>query len=99
VQSKNENEQSLSFLLSELFQIFMPNTTEHYVTREELEIALTRLENKLDARFNTLEQRFLGIDARFNGIDARFNAQRTLLWGIALGVLAQIVNAWIVHLK
>jgi hypothetical protein len=84
----------------------MPNTTEHYVTREELEIALTRLENKLDARFNALEQRFLGIDGKFNGIDdkfnginAKFNAQRTLLWGIALGVLAQIVNAWIIHLK
>jgi hypothetical protein len=98
----------------------MPNTTEHYLTREELEIALIKLDTKLeahfnaiDARFNALDQRFLGIDQRFlgidakfngiddrfNRIDAKFNAQRTLLWGIALGVLAQIINAWIVHLK
>ena len=77
----------------------MPDTTEHYVTREELEIALGRLENKMDAHFNTMNAKFNGIDAKFNGIDAKFNNQRTLLWGIALGVLAQIVNAWILHLK
>jgi hypothetical protein len=84
----------------------MPDTTEHYVTREELEIALGRFENKMDAHFNALEQRFvaleqrfLGIDGKFNGIDAKFNNQRTLLLGIALGVIAQIINAWILHLK
>jgi hypothetical protein len=70
----------------------MPETTEHFVTKEQLEIALERLENKLDARFND-------IDARFNGMDAKFNNQRTLLLGILLGVIAQIVSAWIMHLR
>lgn len=63
----------------------MPNTTENYVTREQLEIAFGRLENKMDAHFNA--------------IDAKFNNQRLLLLGIALGVIAQIINAWILHLK
>jgi hypothetical protein len=70
----------------------MPETTDAFVTKEQLEIALKRLENKLDARFND-------IDARFNGVDAKFNNQRTLLLGILLGVIAQIVSAWIMHLK
>jgi len=77
----------------------MPDTTEHYVTREELEIAFGRLENKLEAHFNAIDAKFNAIDAKFNGINAKFNAQRTLLLGIALGVIAQIVNAWIIHLK
>ena len=42
-------------------------------------------------------QMYLGIDGNFNGIDAKFNNQRILLWGIALGVIAQIINTWILH--
>jgi hypothetical protein len=68
----------------------MPDTSEHYITKEQLDLSLARLENKLDARFNS-------IDARFNGIDDKFNGQRNLLFGILLGVLAQILNAWIMH--
>jgi hypothetical protein len=70
----------------------MAETTNAFVTKEQLEIALERLENKLDARFNDM-------DARFNGMDAKFNNQRTLLLGILLGVIAQILSAWIMHLK
>jgi hypothetical protein len=70
----------------------MAETTDAFVTKEQLEIALAKLENKLEARFNA-------IDARFNAIDAKFNAQRILLLGILLGVIAQIVSAWIMHLR
>jgi hypothetical protein len=32
-------------------------------------------------------------------MDAKFNNQRILLLGILLGVIAQILSAWIMHLK
>jgi hypothetical protein len=70
----------------------MAETTDAFVTKEQLEIALGRLENKIDARFNS-------VDAKLNGMDAKFNNQRILLLGILLGVIAQILSAWIMHLK
>ena len=70
----------------------MPDLSENYLTKEQFELAFARLENKLDAKFNA-------IDARFNAIDAKFNAQRILLAGIFFGVLAQILNALILHWK
>jgi hypothetical protein len=77
----------------------MPETSEHYVTKEQLDVSLARLENKLDAKFNALDGRFNAVEGRFNEIHARFNGQRLLLLGIALGIVAQIVNGWIMHLK
>jgi hypothetical protein len=62
------------------------------VTKDHFDIVIGRLENKIDARFNSVE-------AKLNGMDAKFNNQRILLLGILLGVIAQIVNAWIMHLK
>jgi hypothetical protein len=69
----------------------MPETSE-YLTKDHLKIALDRLENKIDRLENK-------IDAKFNAVDAKFNSQRLLLLSIVLGVVAQIVNAWIIHLK
>jgi hypothetical protein len=60
------------------------------LAKEQWAIALGRLENKIDAKFNAIE-------ARFNAIDGKFNSQRILLLSIVLGVVAQIVNAWILH--
>jgi thymidylate kinase len=60
--------------------------------RQHLDIVIERLENKIDAKFNA-------VDARFNAIDAKFNNQKILIIVAILSVLAQIVNAWIIHLK
>jgi hypothetical protein len=35
------------------------------------------------------------IDAKFNAIDA----QRLLAWATIAAIIAQIANAWIIHLK
>lgn len=59
-------------------------------TKEQLDNAIARLENRMDARFNALE-------VRFNAIDAKFSAQRILLIVAVIGILAQIVNAWLIH--
>jgi len=53
------------------------------VTKDYLEVVLGRLENKLVERIN--------------GIEAKLNNQRSLLIVAIVGVIAQIVNAWILH--
>ena len=53
------------------------------VTKDYLEVVLGRLENKLVERIN--------------GIEAKLNNQRSLLIVATVGVIAQIVNAWILH--
>jgi len=53
------------------------------VTKDYLEVVLGRLENKLVERLNTLE--------------AKLNNQRTLVIVAIVGIIAQIVNAWILH--
>lgn len=55
------------------------------LVKDQFEIGLGRLENKLVERLNTL--------------DAKINNQRTLIIVAIIGVAAQIVNAWILHLK
>jgi hypothetical protein len=55
------------------------------LAKEQWAIALGRLENK--------------IDNKFNAIEAKFNSQRILLLSIILGVVAQIINAWILHTR
>jgi len=52
-------------------------------TKDYLEVVLGRLENKLVERIN--------------GIEAKLNNQRSLLIVATVGVIAQIVNAWILH--
>jgi hypothetical protein len=52
-------------------------------TKDQLEVAIGRLENKLVERLNALE--------------AKVNNQRTLIIVAIIGVAAQIVNAWILH--
>jgi len=52
-------------------------------TKDYLEVVLGRLENKLVERIN--------------GIEAKLNNQRSLLIVAIVGVIAQIVNAWILH--
>jgi hypothetical protein len=69
----------------------MPNEiTDKFVTKDQLEVALGRLENRLIERFNAIE-------AKIIALEGKFNSQRTLLIVAILGVLAQIVNAWILH--
>jgi Co/Zn/Cd efflux system component len=41
----------------------------------------------------------LTIDGKFNGVDAKFNNQTTLIIVAILGVIAQIVSAWVLHVK
>ena len=53
------------------------------VTKDYLEVVLGRLENKLVERIN--------------GIEAKLNNQRVLIIVVIVGVIAQIVNAWILH--
>ena len=53
------------------------------LTKDYLEVVLGRLENKLVERIN--------------GIEAKLNNQRSLLIVAIVGVIAQIVNAWILH--
>jgi hypothetical protein len=67
------------------------------LAKEQWAIALGRLENKIDAKFNAIDAKFNAIDGKFNAIDGKFNSQRILLLSIVLGVVAQIVNAWILH--
>jgi hypothetical protein len=52
-------------------------------TKDQLEIAIGRLENKLIERLNAL--------------DAKLNNQRTLLIVAILGIAAQILNAWVLR--
>jgi hypothetical protein len=60
------------------------------VTKDYLEVVLGRLENKLVERIN-------GIEAKLNGVEAKILNQRTLIIVAIVGVIAQIVNAWILH--
>jgi hypothetical protein len=60
------------------------------VTKDYLEVVLGRLENKLMERFNALE-------AKINGFDGRLNNQRTLVIVAIVGIIAQIINAWILR--
>jgi hypothetical protein len=60
------------------------------VTKDYLEVVLGRFENKLIERIN-------GIEAQINGIEAKLVNQRTLLIVAIVGVIAQIINAWILH--
>jgi len=62
------------------------------VTKDYLEVVLGRFENKMMERFNALE-------AKINGFDGRLNNQRTLIIVAIVGIIAQIVNAWILHWK
>jgi hypothetical protein len=84
----------------------MSEEIEKFVTKDylavvigRLENKIDRLENKIDAKFNGIDTKFNGIDARFNAIDAKFNAQRLLAWATIAAIIAQIVNAWMIHLK
>ncbi len=61
----------------------MADINEKPLTRDYLEVILGRLENKIDARFNALE--------------AKINNQRTLLIVAILAIVAQIINAWVLH--
>jgi ABC-type uncharacterized transport system substrate-binding protein len=54
---------------------------DNVVTKDQLDIVIGRLENK--------------IDARFNAIEARFNTQKILLIVAIVTPLAQIVNSHI----
>ena len=56
---------------------------------DKIDVAFARLENKTDALENKM-------DARFNALDAKVNGQRVLLIAAIIGVVAQIVNAWVV---
>jgi len=67
------------------------------LTRDYLEIALGRLENKLAQAMNTLDARINALDARINGLEGKLNNQRTLIWVAIIGIAAQIINAWILH--
>jgi hypothetical protein len=62
------------------------------VTAERLSNKIDRLEIKMDTRFNAIE-------TRFNAIDAKFANQRVLLIVAIVGVIAQIINAWVVVLS
>jgi len=67
------------------------------VTKDYLEMVLGRFENKMIERFNVLEAKINALDARLNGLDARLNNQRTLLIVAIIGIVAQIINAWVLH--
>jgi hypothetical protein len=54
---------------------------DNVVTKDQLDIVIGRLENK--------------IDARFNAIEARFNTQKILLILAIITPLAQVLNAWL----
>jgi hypothetical protein len=70
----------------------MSEEIEKFVTKDYLEVVIGRLENKIDRLENK-------IDAKFNNIDAKFNSQRLWIILVLAGVIGQIVNAWIIHLK
>lgn len=53
------------------------------VTKDYLEVVLGRLENKIVERLNALE--------------AKLNNQRMLVIVAIVGIIAQIINAWILH--
>jgi hypothetical protein len=59
---------------------------------DKIDNAFARLDNKIGALENKIE-------ARFNALDAKINGQRVLMVAAIIGVLAQIVNAWIVALS
>ena len=61
-------------------------------TKDQLEIAIGRLENRM-------MERFLAIEKRFVEIDGKFSQQRILLIAAIIGIVAQIVNAWILHFR
>jgi hypothetical protein len=63
---------------------------------ERIENKIERLENKIDSRLNAMDAK---IDTKFNTLDAKINNQRVLMVAAIIGVLAQIVNAWIVALS
>jgi len=39
------------------------------------------------------------LDARFNAVDAEFKKQRVLLIVLIVGIIAQIINGWIILLR
>jgi hypothetical protein len=63
---------------------------DQLLTKDQFEVVLTKLENKLDARFNT-------IDAKFNAIDARFNGQRLWFFALIITGVAQVITAIFLH--
>jgi hypothetical protein len=66
--------------------------SEKVMTKEYLDIGIGKLKNDIDARFNALE-------GRLNGFDTKFNTQKTLLIVAIIGIAAQIINAWFLHVK
>jgi phage shock protein A len=81
----------------------MPSMTPEQVhdellrTKEQIEVALARLENRIVERLNALEAKINAFEAKLNALDAKINGQRILMIVAIIGVAAQIVNAWILH--
>jgi len=59
-------------------------------TKDQLEVAIGRLENRM-------MERFLAIEKRFVEIDGKFSQQRILLIVAIIGIVVQIINAWMLH--
>ena len=59
-------------------------------TKDQLEVAIGRLENRM-------MERFLAIEKRFVEIDGKFSQQRILLIVAIIGIFVQIINAWMLH--
>lgn len=77
----------------------MPEVNDRPLTKDYLEILIGRLENKIDAKFNGLESRINSLEGKINGLEGKLNAQRYLLIVAILGIIGQIVNSWVLHVR
>jgi len=71
---------------------------DRLASRDQVEVALGRLENRMDERFNRVDSRINGLEGKINGLEGKLITVQRSIWLVIAGVGIQVATT-LLHWK